>query len=220
MKSESIWSNFYKNTTFEQLFPENWVARVFKSTSPISFLEKDYNNKNILDLGCGKGRNIPFLHSLGFNTYGLEIDNTIVDNLRKKFNYTEFFVGKNYETNINNLKFDYILSCQSLYYLESFESDIIKTFDHIKSLLNEQGIFIFSFLGHKHSMFDNSSIKNNIHYINKNSYGFVDDIYIRPLNKGEDISNIYPDITILRKGEIIEKVSNTIRHLHYYVSIF
>jgi ubiquinone/menaquinone biosynthesis C-methylase UbiE len=40
-------------------------------------------SESILDVGCGKGRNLLFLHKLGFKISGCDKDKTVIDNLLK-----------------------------------------------------------------------------------------------------------------------------------------
>ncbi len=42
-------------------------------------------NDSILDVGCGNGRNLSFLHRLGFNVSGCDRDELIIQSLKKDY---------------------------------------------------------------------------------------------------------------------------------------
>ena len=67
-------------------------------------------------------------------------------------------------------------------------------------------------------MFDYSTKKNNIYYINENKLGFVPDVYVRPLGENENVNNVYPYMNVLFHGEVKEKVAGLCRHFHYFVA--
>ena len=85
LKSSDNWSEFYNNNfNNNNYYPENFVQRIFHSTKPVKFLDQNFENKRILDLGCGYGRNIPFLINLGFKVNGIEISPALVKNLKNQ----------------------------------------------------------------------------------------------------------------------------------------
>ena len=80
------YEKFYTNKKISKLYPNEFVIRIFKGNYPnFKILKKEkYKKKKILDLSFGDGRNLFFLKDLGFNVYGTEISQKIVDNLKKK----------------------------------------------------------------------------------------------------------------------------------------
>ena len=93
-----------------------------------------------------------------------------------------------------------------------------KNFDEVFRTIKKNGYFVFTLLGHQHSMFDYSTKKNNIYYINENKLGFVTDVYVRPLGENENVNNVYPYMNVLFRGEVKEKVAGLCRHFHYFVA--
>ena len=88
MKNEflsSNYSNFYKVKNLQKLYPTEFLVRSFLGTYPdLKPLNKEeFLEKKVLDLGCGDGRNIPFLRNLGFKVFGVEINQSIIDNCRR-----------------------------------------------------------------------------------------------------------------------------------------
>ena len=75
------YTKYYKGKKLSKLYPTEFVVRSFLGTYP-NLKPNDktfYKGKKVLDLGCGDGRNIPFLSDLGYRVYGLEINKEIVE---------------------------------------------------------------------------------------------------------------------------------------------
>ena len=217
-KSSKVWSNFYGKTDRGVQFPENFVVRVFKSQMPVKFFDQNYETKKVLDLGCGSGRHIPFLQLQGFDVHGVELSESIVEALKRDHEGASFKVGSNVYIPYENDFFDYILSSASVYYMENHEQDITKNFDEVFRTIKKEGYFVFTLLGHKHSMFNESTEENSIYYIHENRLGFVPYVYVRPLGENEDVNNVYSGMEILFHGEVDETVADTCRHFHYFVA--
>ncbi|MDT8899748.1 class I SAM-dependent methyltransferase [Anaeroselena agilis] len=105
-------------------YPVEFVVRTFLGTSyPALKLDRDYQGKRVLDLGCGDGRNIPMLWNCGLEVYGVEITATICRSVEERMK-TVFGIGCEIKPGTNaripfpDNYFDYILACHSLYYVE------------------------------------------------------------------------------------------------------
>lgn len=65
---------------WNELFKQKKFRRDYPAIEVISFIEMlnftQFDDKNILDLGCGAGRHCHYLASLGFNVYGCDISET------------------------------------------------------------------------------------------------------------------------------------------------
>jgi len=222
------WSNYYKSIDQSQnYYPESFVHRVFSSKKPVQFINDEYVGKSILDLGCGHGRNIPFLSSLGLILFGLEVSDSQVSLLKSIFPDFSFFKGTNLNIPIKDSFFDYVLACNSIYYID----DINKSFsDHlleVKRVLKKNGVFVLSMLGKKHSIFKNSTeIKKNYFHIEEDFLNFRNGVYIRQFDaKTEDPNELFSGFKINSFAEISESVqlpdsqNSFNRHLYYFVLI-
>ncbi len=106
----NIWDREYKNPLFvtKKDGPQADTLRFFK------FLKKKENfileDKFILDLGCGTGRNSNYLADIGNKVIGIEISKTALnlakeraDGLNLNVDYREGDIGKEYEIKDNSL---------------------------------------------------------------------------------------------------------------------
>lgn len=100
----------------------------------------DFDNKSILDVGCGLGNLIPFIlsKSTSFRYTGVDFTKEFIQEAKKK--YTKFeFASRNYFKNPLKKKFDVIICCGALNgnygkKTMSLRKKAIKTmFDHCKS---------------------------------------------------------------------------------------
>src|SRR2546430_14394745 len=72
------YTDFYSERNPTKVYPVEFVVRTFLGTYPQLKLERAlFRGAKILDLGFGDGRNMPLLHDLGFEVYGVEISEEI-----------------------------------------------------------------------------------------------------------------------------------------------
>ncbi|MBX2833447.1 MAG: class I SAM-dependent methyltransferase [Micavibrio sp.] len=214
------WSGFYADLHDPiNFFPENFVSRVFLSEKPVSFLDKSYRGEKILDIGCGYGRHIPFLRTLGLDVSGLEVSEELVVRLQSDFPDSHFYCGLSSKTPCKDDTFDMLLACNSIYYLESEVDDIRQNFSECARILNNNGVFIFSMLGAKHSILKGSMKRKENAVIKQDFLGFRNETVIRPLWTKNDIFEVVDNLfDIEKRGEILEECEGFVRHLHYFVA--
>ena len=103
-------------------------------------------NDKILDLACGTGTFATMLKLKGFESYGLDLSEEIIEiaNEKKKINHLDipFYVADMTSFNLDN-KFD-VITCffDSINFLDN-KSKIKKMFDKVYQHLNDNGYFIF-----------------------------------------------------------------------------
>lgn len=120
LKQQIAWEREYKNPKLvtKDNKPQSDTLRFFR------FLKKErkfiLENKNILDLGCGTGRNSNYLTEMGNNVIGIDISITALDIAKKRSNvqalpghliYIKGDIGEKY--NIESNFIDIILDVTS-----------------------------------------------------------------------------------------------------------
>jgi SAM-dependent methyltransferase len=132
------------------MYPAEYVVRIFKGKYPrLSFSENSFQNKKILDISCGDGRHLIFLHSLGFEVYGTEITEDIVEkvkgNLSKWSISGDVRVGTNDNLPFKDNFFDYMLSWNVCYYMrETKNLHFEKHVEEYSRVLKNDGFLILS----------------------------------------------------------------------------
>ena len=141
MKISDKFGQFYSQKKCTNLYPTEFVIRTFLGKYPyLNIHERSYAQKKILDLGFGDGRNLEFLCKLGFNVYGVETSNQIIDLALqftdKKQLSIDLRVGHNASIPFENGEFDFLLACHSCYYLagdDCFEKNLAEMARVMKS---------------------------------------------------------------------------------------
>ncbi|MEQ9116117.1 MAG: class I SAM-dependent methyltransferase [Rickettsiales bacterium] len=219
------YSNFYMNDSVNKAgydIPESFIARVFLSKSPVKLL-KNYNtnNKSILDVGCGNGRNIPFFKSLGLKTVGTEVSKDNVSKLKRKFPNSSFYHC--YSDNMEMFKdnnFEFVVAVNSIYYLRQ-GCELIDNINESIRILKPGGALIMSFIGNKHFIMKNAKRDsgNNV-IISSDPLSFRNGLRLRPIWSQEDLEKLLEKFTTIFKyktGEILDKVDDVTRHILYVV---
>lgn len=145
---ESHYTDFWMKRLGIHFYPSEFLVRTFLSQNcPDLKLEHDYQNKAVLDLGCGDGRNMGLLSNLGMNIYGTEITKEIceavmlrMENLGIK---ADIRVGRNNSLPFEDHFFDYIVASASVYYVDTgttFEDNVRE----MQRVLKPGGHIIFS----------------------------------------------------------------------------
>jgi SAM-dependent methyltransferase len=106
----------------QMMYPAEYVIRIFKGSFPRLDLDKaSFNSKKICDVGCGDGRNLVLLKQCGFDLYGVEISEEIVEKVKSDLASlgieADIRVGDNYNIPFGDDFFDYVLSWNVCYYM-------------------------------------------------------------------------------------------------------
>ena len=98
------------------------------------YLETD----TILDAGCGKGRNLIFLHNLGFKIEGCDVDERTINKLKHNYSNINLSVCE-----LNNLpyidnSFNHII-CNAVLHFAENEIHFLKMIDELYRVLKPKG---------------------------------------------------------------------------------
>jgi SAM-dependent methyltransferase len=105
------------------MWPAEDLIRILLGSYPK--LPRLKTSGSALDLGCGDGRNAKFLHSLGFDTYAVEVNEEITNYLSRNNPGIVFKPGGNQSIPFEDSFFDLIVSWHALYYLDN-QNDLVE----------------------------------------------------------------------------------------------
>ena len=145
---EAHYEDFYSRRNPEKVYPVEFVVRTLLGTYPGLKLDRaSYPGARILDLGFGDGRNMPLLHDLGFEIYGVEISEEICGLTRRRMQRLGVPVrvetGSNSSIPFAGQTFDFILACHACYYVAPGET-FADNLREMARVLRAGGRFIFS----------------------------------------------------------------------------
>ena len=121
--SDTKYTSYYKENTVGSVYPTEFVIRSFLGKYPRLQSEKTrYSGKKILDLGFGDGRNMTLLRDLGFQIHGVEVTDEICEQIKAQMLergiQIESKKGRNSGIPYSDSYFDFILACNSCYYVD------------------------------------------------------------------------------------------------------
>jgi SAM-dependent methyltransferase len=142
------YENFYSHRNPEKVYAVEFVVRTLLGTYPELKLDRSsYRGSKILDLGFGDGRNMPLLHDLGFEIYGVEISEEICRLTSVRMERlgipTRLKTGSNSRIPFGDGAFDFLLACHACYYV-SWDETFSDNLREIARVLRPGGRFIFS----------------------------------------------------------------------------
>jgi SAM-dependent methyltransferase len=142
------YGDFYRARNPIHVYPVEFVVRAFLGNYQRLRTDKTaYVGKATLDLGFGDGRNMPLLHNLGMEVYGVEISDEICELTASRIaqlgiNIT-VRVGRNRDIPFDDAFFDYVLACHACHYVDAgyhFADNVRE----IARVLKPGGYFVFS----------------------------------------------------------------------------
>ena len=182
----------YKNDKRVAIYPVEFVVRAFLGTYPDLHMPKDqYDDKRILDLGYGDGRNMPLLSNLGMKIHGVEISEDINRHVQERLAIlgiqAELKVGTNAHIPYDDGYFQYALACHSCYYVEpgdTFSDNLAE----IARVLEPEGFFIASLPMSDTYILNNAKPLSDGHYeITNDPYGLRNGTVFRAFASEEEI---------------------------------
>ncbi len=217
MEQSKYWNHLYsigiqKKNTF---FPEQFLTYFFFN---VQFNEIITNTKEIklLDIGCGFGRNVSLFKLFTNDITCIDPSTESIEFLKAKMPDIKAFIFKPPLINLEK-KFNIIVGCNSLYYIDS-STMFDQYFSNIINKLSYKGIFIFSFLDISHSLLDNSlRIDANIYEVKTEAdpykYRSGQKIYV-PSNEIDFDSY---RLKLLKKGKIRDEFDGNKRFINVYM---
>tara|TARA_A100001011_G_C14297493_1_gene839141 strand:+ start:1825 stop:2526 length:702 start_codon:yes stop_codon:yes gene_type:complete len=194
---KSGYSLFYEKSDLNKTFPNEYLIRIFLGNYPRLKLDRNFKNKNILDLGMGDGRNLKFFCSLGFDGYGVEITKSIIDKVDNEFSYTQYKpklkVGNSKKIPFEDNFFDYLVSWNSSYYM-GYEDNfnlIESHFHEISRVIKKGGYLVISVPQSTDSVFNYSEeIKPGYRKITKDYYEIRTDFIMASFEDQKYLENL------------------------------
>lgn len=149
MDDKEYWTNYYKYNS--------------KPTSASTFAEfilpKLERNKNLIELGCGNGRDSVYFSQKGLNVIAIDQVQCEIDFLNENYKNDKLYFLSDDFTNlkntsydlIKNTNFDYIYSRFTFHSINEEKED--RTLDWIENKLDKNGIFLLEARSIKDPMF-------------------------------------------------------------------
>lgn len=140
------YSDRYQNNS-KKLYPTEFLVRWLLGTYPYWKLQNKNPKKKVLDIGFGDGRNIFPLIDNGFDVFGFEISQSIIDSFL--LNFSDFVNPNNFRVGFNNKMpfpdnfFDYGIAVHSIYYI-SPGSQLSENFSELGRCIKPKGEILFS----------------------------------------------------------------------------
>ena len=98
------------------------------------YLETD----SILDAGCGSGRNLNFMHNLGFNIEGCDKNDHVINDLQTKFPNIKLETSSLEKLPHHDKAFDHII-CNAVLHFAENENHFTKMIEELHRILKPKG---------------------------------------------------------------------------------
>lgn len=189
---EEHYADFYSQKNPAKVYPVEFVVRTLLGTYPKLKLDSAaYRGARILDLGFGDGRNMPLLHDLGFEIYGVEISDEICLLTQSRMERlgipAQLKTGANSNIPFGDEVFDFLLACHACYYVSPGES-FADNLREIVRVLRPGGRFIFSLAKTDTFVFKDAVPLGNGHYqITQDPYGLRNGSVFRAFASRQEI---------------------------------
>ena len=186
------YADFYSERNPAKVYPVEFVVRTLLGTYPhVKLNRAEFRGAKILDLGFGDGRNMPLLHDLGFEVYGVEISEEICGLTKSRMERlgvpVQLATGSNSHIPFDDEAFDFILACHSCYYVSEGES-FADNLREIARVLRTGGRFIFSLAKTDSYVLKNAlPLENGLYQITHDPYGLRNGGVFRAFASREEI---------------------------------
>jgi SAM-dependent methyltransferase len=80
--------------------------------------------RSILEVGCGEGHQSQFLQQLAPQIHGVDVSATAIERAKRRLPTAHFAAGDIFSQPWSNTKFDLVVACEVLYYIENMQRTI------------------------------------------------------------------------------------------------
>lgn len=140
---QNIFDNKEFFREYKKLRERRYNYNILQEKPAIFSLLPDLKGKSILDMGCGFGENSEeFIKRGASEVFGIDISENMLEKAIKENNHINVDYEKMNMTDISSLdrRFDVAFSSLAIHYIDDFD----KLLKDVHSILNPDGIFIFS----------------------------------------------------------------------------
>jgi ubiquinone/menaquinone biosynthesis C-methylase UbiE len=162
------WTKEYQSSaeSAAKLWPSETLVRLFRGNY-VPNLNKNYEGRKILEVGCGTCNNFAFYAILGLEIYGTEISREIVTTMQNKLASRKLQatirVGFNTKLPFEDEFFDYLVSWNVIHY-EDNEAQIRRAIEEYARVLKPMGRIFISTTGPEHMILKDSKLLGNHRY--------------------------------------------------------
>lgn len=122
------------------------------------FTQEFKKGAEILDVGCGAGRDAMYLSSKGLEVTGIDYSNKLIDIAKKKVPGVKFIVMDFEDLKFSTNSFDGVWANACLYHLP--KKNLPKVLDSIHKILKEEGLFFIDLRAGEGEKFTNENRGN------------------------------------------------------------
>jgi SAM-dependent methyltransferase len=198
-------------------YPNEMMVKIFNSKNYSKIRVKPSNKNKLLEIGAFSGNNLRYFIENGFQAYGIEINQDLVDlglkNLKRlKIKTPEIKIGTNTDIPFKKNFFDTLVSINTIHYNSG--SEIYLALKEYKRVLKKSGVLYLETVGKKHfavgKKIKNLSYKTKLNDFRKDhKFGFFDSkVHLKKILK------LY-----FKKVEIFERFEKTDINLHFFIAI-
>lgn len=189
------YNEYYKNID-NNVFPQEWIVRIFFGKYPKLDLQDNLKNRKILEVSCGDGRNLSPLIKKEMDITATEVTDDIVQNLSKSFPNIEFKQALNSYLPFDEESFDYLLSWNQIYYMGTEKKHLAfkKYIKEFSRVMKKNGKMIVSVPMSDSFIFKNSKhIDDRYRMICNDPFGTRDGEIMRCFKNEQDIVNDFSE---------------------------
>ena len=135
----TVWDNIYKK--YQKDGKEYATLQPGLIPEFLNFIQKyDFKMKRVLDIGCGNGKYLVFLKSLGFKTDGIDSSPTAVEMTKEALNDdSNVLLTDMYEYDFPKEQYDLVISIAAIHH--GLKAQVRRTIKQIYTALLSGGIF-------------------------------------------------------------------------------
>lgn len=131
------------------MYPEGHIIRLYEHLLKYEYGLTGEKGETVLDFGCGNGTHTEYLRTKGFDTYGLDIVPSAIEQAKLRFPGCHFSEMALYQSpqSILDRRFDLILCNQVLYYLDN--EQLANVTQQLFDVLNPGGLIYITMMATK-----------------------------------------------------------------------